>query len=389
MRPVRPLSPVSSRSDSSAALALDVGLQDAIPDIIMPTDLGDLLTGLGADDLDDFGDMDGGDIEDDGQTKLGASIGDDHESSTASSLLPPMTGFATAGGKLLAPPSADALSRARALWEADEARGLILPTQEQLSPPKKRPRLEPDSIASSSSGLTSGFITGRGVAVPPPSKKAAERAAKLFEYIENDPAFTFSTLIPNESPLSAPGSQLGSGKPIGRPSDANMVKALALFADTNTERSIPGPSSRAMITPATMTFGFQLGSGKAAPPPSTASVAKALSLFADIDGEHPSGSVSDQFSTTPASRNPLANEQPATPSRIPLATTTNTFGSNKKPIMLKTPSASIRRIGLGATPTQHKSKRGFMTPFKQILTQSQPSPKPGVAYRSVFDLNRG
>ncbi|WWD20290.1 hypothetical protein CI109_104766 [Kwoniella shandongensis] len=378
MLSARPSSPCPSDPDSPAIT--DVGIHDAIPDVIMPADLGDLLSGLGADDLDDFGELDEVDIEDDSEDKDSQA----HHSHADDQPFPlgslSSTGFATARGKLLAPPSAEALKKAKSIWEDEEAIDAQSHSSGRQSPPNKRPRLDdPVDLSSMAS-----FTTGRGVAVPPPSKQATERAAKLFEDIENNLTVPASPILPSVPSPSVSGFQLGSGKAIAPPSKASMARALSLFADIDKDQTSSEPPS----TPNIATSAFRTGSGKLATQPSTSSMSRALSLFADIDKDTPSRPITSQQFATP-SQNPASFVHPSTPSRTPLATTTNTFSSIKKPIILKTPSTSLRRIGLGATPTQRKTvKRGFITPFKQVAVRQDPGPsKPKIAYQAVFDLD--
>ncbi|WVQ79198.1 hypothetical protein IAT38_001294 [Cryptococcus sp. DSM 104549] len=335
----------------------------------MAEDVGELLRGITAEDLDDFEDWENDEVLEDASARLLPSLsGKSHSpppSSVEQAFIPPTTGFATGRGQMLPPPSKAALERARRLLDEDEDGEKD--EGDSFSGASKRPRLESPAPSedradhllppmASVGPLPSGFSTGRGVAVPPPSKAAQDRVAKLFEEID---------------------ASLDQPLPPATPSAPPMPSHL--------------PSSS---RPAFPSLGLQLGSGKSAPTPSSSNIAKVMSLFADTESGSPSRAPSQSPALKPFLRDQPISALPSTPTRTPLSTTTNTFSSIKKPIQIKTPaSATSRRIGLGATPSQRKTKRSFVTPFKAgraagpigPATPSISKPAPRV-YEPVFDL---
>jgi hypothetical protein len=264
------------------------------------------------------------------------------------------------------------------------------------------------------------FTTGAGVALPPPSRRAVEGAAKLFDDTINSPV-----------PGAHPGFGSGAGTPSSSSSPRLVEKGCDLFAEptarapslfsTGTGAQVP-PISRQAADAVSRLFGdgnseagpskptgsgFMTGSGRAASLPSKAAMARAMAIFGDTEEATSTTDTSRimeggkdripygtpfrpptslaPFNCTaspnldvPASFSQAAAKwsghpaRLATPSRPPLRTTTNLLSQNhttddRKNISTidKTPAPS-RRIGLGATPhaSRVKTKSGFTTPFK-------------------------
>ncbi|WVW86946.1 hypothetical protein I302_109002 [Kwoniella bestiolae CBS 10118] len=473
---------------------------DAIPDSFLSADVGDLLSGLGADDLDDFGDIDDEDIGNDRSFEEahptrpfedGFGGGSEHVE------IPKMVGFATAGGKKLKSPSKEAIAKARQMWAGEEEENF-----EDGNKPAKKPRLSDpeeyqplfDEPPIEFPVNHIGFKTGKGKDMAPPRAESLQRASKLFNEIdqalEEEPSssmpsssFQHSTSVPKLGNSSSRPTHI---KPLAPPSLQSMQRAAQLFEDINQEDHHQ-PSTITSRPPLPQTSGFTLASGSAAPRLSEAAMAKAMSI---LDGDdtpsrssfqspsafrsatttvplnHPvfprfersneeeenqpqipsssfkSASGKDAAPLSNASRATVAHlfndldtnmatpirprpqapaqppvrgnspistpfmrqrstqsfAQPATPLRTPVGNSSASLPSNKRPIQIKTPSGPIRRIGLGSsTPSQRQFKRGFSTPFKTTSGSTPFTPAtvqdPGPStqrqinyYRSVFDL---
>jgi hypothetical protein len=241
-------------------------------------------------------------------------------------------GFSTGAGRALAPPSAASLARIRKIFDDGGE-------DDVAEVARKAPRLEPSSH--------SLFTTGSGAAVPPPSKRAMDAAMSLF----------------NET------------RPVDEAGTHKEAESVEQPTTPLVQSAVPsGPS------------GFTTGSGLAVPKPSKSSLTRALALF---DGSSlPAASTSTPTHPAPSFRPPMQS----TPSRTPLRTTTNTFGSPRptgRAIEIETPA--MRRIGLGGTP-QSRGKRGFVTPFKRGATPRAVVAGPNQAsvssFERVFDLSR-
>ncbi|OCF33534.1 hypothetical protein I316_04606 [Kwoniella heveanensis BCC8398] len=278
--------------------------QDAIADNILPTDVDDLLSGLGADDLDDFGDIDGADIEVD--RSFESEVGSVGSFGPGVDVRPPVNppessktitvGFSTGGGKVLAPPSRTAMEKARKMWTAEEENsdGASEHEPQDERERAKKPRL---SDPSEPMPVIVGFSTGRGVAMPPPSAAAMKKAAQIFAEIdmhaaEEDPSFpTNADAGPSRLPQQSPQVvfSLASGKPAPKPSEASLARARQLMNEAGHGRydedgdirepfrSLTPNSHLPQSTPPSA--GFQLASGKPAPKPNAASLARARQLM--------------------------------------------------------------------------------------------------------------
>lgn len=263
----------------------------------------------------------------------------------------------------------------------------------------------------------SGLRLASGRDAPPPPSDARASALALFG----------EDKTPARPAEFESGFQLGSGSAAPPPPPDARTRALALFPDAD---SVAGP-----FQPPTSSFsaGFQTASGKVAQAPKAESMAFALALFNDeptpscpgaarqrpsspsFSAPRPNRLPSPSF-TAPRPTRPSsfsAPVRPSTPSRVPLATMTNTFANAMstpvmklpKRINVHTPSSTPRRIGLGAGmgSARGKSKKGFVTPFKSggarsvsgpsalrtpiaLRNPAKKPPEPPKIYNSVFDL---
>nr|ODN91852.1 hypothetical protein L203_01105 [Cryptococcus depauperatus CBS 7841] len=393
----------------------------------MAEDINNLLYGITAEDLDDLDSFedDNGPTQSQNQSKqnvLKKSI----EFNQPQHLF--AAAFSTGRGKSLPPPSTDALEKAKRFLDDNNDQQAI----EVLPPPTKRSRLDEKpfnsiypasyeegiseqpaqnsslfslqkTIDSSpvskslspsnlqpclvpSDGFEVSFKTGRGTAVPLPSISARKRALALLADIDSAPEQTFDLEASSDSLKSSKltetksGFQTGRGAAVPLPSSAARQQALKLFHDiehSSESQQFPMASSP---EPRFSQSHVSSGSDKNALP-RISSVARVMSLFEDVDSASPSRPHTIRMI-------PL---QPSTPSRLPLSTTTNTYSNKGKSVSIKTPSGSARRIGLGATPTVKKSKRGFITPFRTTTAKPREidtTPKPPQkTFTSVFDLS--
>ncbi|WWC92784.1 uncharacterized protein L201_007743 [Kwoniella dendrophila CBS 6074] len=484
--------------------------ESPIPDTFLPNDVGDLLSGLGADDLDDFGDIDDEDIGNDKSFEeahpRSPKVDDGFGGEGIPVEIPKTVGFATAGGRKLKSPSRAALAKASKIWAGEEDDDDSFQPEGDNNKPAKKPRLrDPEEyVPPSDEPIIDfpvnhvGFKTGKGKDVAPPRAESLQKASKLFNEIgqameeeppSSMPSSSFQPPGPTNgfSPTIARNSTANSrptrGKPLATPSLKSMQFAAKLFEEVDQANDHQPSSSIPSAPSQTQPSGFALASGGAAPRVSDAAIWKAMSIFDDNsspikpifqppssmgksfvstkaadpieDAENQpqhreniptssfksaSGKEAVQLSSTsratvahlfndidtnmitpvrprpqvqtqvpirPASpvATPFARQRsnqgfhpPSTPLRTPIANSSASLASSKRPIQIKTPSGPIRRIGLGSTPSQRPFKRGFSTPFKNAPVNSTPAraplqdPGPSTLqqvnyYRSVFDMN--
>jgi hypothetical protein len=411
-------------------------------------DYGDLLLGLEDGDLNDFDGLDdfGDDLDEaceqmhrsqrdqaqqDGKLSLALRKADDPDHSgplpdpffNTSAI--PTAGFISGHGRPVAPPSSAALARVKKMFEEVDNQSPF-PEHDSIETPNKRRKIDqseeeddiPDIPAPDFVMMESkGFVTGKGKAVPPPSKAAVEKAMKIIAAIEEEkeespdstpviPKMSFTTgngnavagpssqalaaaekLIGEDGPASnygghadmvtpvkSTGFTTGSGAPAPMASEAARKRALAMFGeDESTLTQEPGPS---MATPVRST-GFTTGSGAAAPMASEAARRKAMAMFGEDSAGSPSRPMTSMLPPTSTPFRPLVqptstpqrptnNGEPSSEFRTPLRATTNILVASQtstlprtmpmkklQAIEIKTP-APQRRVGLGRTPTSTK-----------------------------------
>ncbi len=292
-------------------------------------------------------------------------------------------GFATAGGKAIAPPSKAALAKVSKIFEEDVERDLPSVGASESSLPyigaarnaNKRPRLD----------------------VSPETPLAAVGSDSL---AHQGPELSGSELE-NRTP-GAGGFKLASGGIAPLPSRSSMARGMAIFGESDSENNVAaGPSC-------SPTSGI-LASG---PPTSMDPSALVSTTFRPLASSAPSGAVGAfarpqspaHFSAPRAVQSVprTGPERPSTPSRLPLQTTTNTFAQrseNSTPhgrnapssIHIKTP-VPLNRIGLGSTHTPRlprDRRKGFITPFKKGGGLSMESPGQPALRASVSGSSRG
>jgi breast cancer 2 susceptibility protein len=274
-------------------------------------------------------------------------------------------GFVTGKGKAVPPPSKAAVEKAMKIIAAVE--------EEKEEFPDSTPVIPKMS-----------FTTGNGNAVAGPSSQALAAAEKLFG--EDGPSSNYGNLA---TPVKSTGFTTGSGAPAPMASEAARKRALAMFGeDESTSTQEPGLS---MATPVRST-GFTTGSGAAAPMASEAARRKAMAMFGEDSTGSPSRPTALTSMLPPAStpfrslvqptstpQRPTNNGEQSSEFRTPLRATTNILVASQtstlprtmpmkklQAIEIKTP-APQRRVGLGRTPTSTKggAKNKFSTPFKQ------------------------
>ncbi|WWC95810.1 hypothetical protein V866_002676 [Kwoniella sp. B9012] len=287
---------------------------DAIPDSFLPTDVGDLLSGLGADDLDDFGDIDDEDIGNDRsfeEAHPNKPEFDDGFGEISNVEIPKMVGFATAGGKKLKSPSKEAIAKANKIWAGED-----MDDGFEQNKPAKKPRLsdpeEEDYFPSFDEPTIDfpvdhvGFKTGKGKDMAPPRAESLQRASKMFTEIDQatsmdeepssslpSSSFQHSTSVPKSGGLS---SRATSIKPLAPPSLISMQFAAKLFEEVDREQGFqPSASTSVPPQPHPQTSGFSLASGGAAPKISESAMAKAMSI---LDGDSTPSKLGPRLSST-------------------------------------------------------------------------------------------
>ena len=245
---------------------------------------------------------------------------------------------------------------------------------------------------------STGFVTGKGKAVPPPSKAALEKGMKIIQAVEEESSSEEVEEKPVIPPTPLPGFKMssftaGGGNAVAGPSSTALAAVGKLFGDDGSSGSMPMADDAVMATPV-KTSGYITGSGVPATMATQAARQRVMAMFGEEDTESPSRPRTSMLPPTSTPFRPLVRatatpQRPTTISgtappfqspvfRTPLRTTTNTFPSNPtstlakpmkvlKAIEIKTPApASHRRVGLGRTPssTRGKVKNTFSTPFK-------------------------
>jgi hypothetical protein len=309
----------------------------------------------------------------------------------------------TGNGTRVPSPSKAALEKARMLLQEDlEEPGV---KEEPVDLPNKRRKIDhteeeeeeeipdipaPDFVMVESTG----FVTGKGKAVPPPSKAALEKGMKIIKAVEEESIAEELDEKPVIQSTPVPGPRVssfttGSGNAVAGPSSAALAAVGKIFGDDEPSPSTLGLANTAMATPV-KTLGFTTGSGAPATMASQAARQRVMAMFGEEDTGSPSRPMTSMLPPTNTPFRPLVQptSSPQRPSltesvlpsaafRTLLRTTTNTFPSINptstiakplkvlKAIEIKTP-ASQCRVGLGRTPTstRGKVKNTFSTPFK-------------------------
>ena len=121
-----------------------------------------------------------------------------------------------------------------------------------------------------------GFVTGKGKAVPPPSKAAFEKAMKIIAAVEEE-----KDDLANEPTPSVPKASFttGNGTSVAGPSSAALAAAEKLFGDDGISALAPDHDGQ-LGTPVKPT-GFTTGSGAPAPASSEAAVKRAMAFFGE------------------------------------------------------------------------------------------------------------
>lgn len=318
-------------------------------------------------------------------------------------------GFTTAKGKAIAPPSAAAVERAkRLLASVDED---VAVSDDNMGHPSatgiggsstKRQRIDDvneenyryddDPAPEFTMSQSTGFVTGKGKAVPPPSRAAMHKAMKLMSAVEEEEQASLapvSQATPTAPSRFLPGSSLASGNAIAGPSRSVNVDSQAQGLASHIGRggsNLSGPHSD--HTPRIPVGGMDEARRRA------------LAIFGEDDASssrNASTTMLPPMSSTPF--RPLLAGSSSTPRalplpsptigrpaafRTPLRATTNTFSQPHasplrqsqqrptvstpkamlKPIEIKKTPATTRRVGLGLTPSSRgRVKRTFTTPF--------------------------
>lgn len=231
-----------------------------------------------------------------------------------------------------------------------------------------------------------GFVTGRGQAVAPPSESAIQKALKILSAVEEESDQMVSQATPSAPPRPVAGFTTGHGNAVAGPSRLALNTVPRLFDQLDPPKNANGglPSLDQLSTPVKTPAKPILDQDKAR--------RKAMSIFGEDDLGTPTatrGSMLPPVASTPF--RPLvattSMPRPATSTaaplppitstafRTPLRLTTNTFTQTPSslpktalkqiaPIQIKTPTSS-KRINVGLTPTRNRTKKTFVTPFKE------------------------
>lgn len=371
----------------------------------------------------------------------------------------PLAGFTTGKGKPVAPPSNAALEKVRKMFqEVEQELDVAIPDQfDGSDTPNKRRKIgheqgheeydHDDSIPDIPApefvqSQSAGFLTGKGKAVPPPSKAAMEKALKILAAVDEEK----DELVGAETKTSAPPVSMssfttGNGNAVAGPSRAAAAAVKDLFSEDGESGSGLSPAKPERPTFATPSkaypaSGFTTGSGAPAGGVNEEARRRAMAIFGEDTTSTPSRPTTSMLpptSTTPfkplisstatpiRSASQILTLPPTTESgsafRTPLRTTTNlgsqrhaTNGDKPKmltPIAIKTPAAH-RRVGLGRSPASRgRVKNTFASPFKNpsqsnsplkttatmristmapsALSRTAPAPVPTIT-RPIFDL---
>lgn len=206
-------------------------------------------------------------------------------------------GFSTAGGRKMKPPSDEALRRARQLVDGDaNEKENGVPERIRTSAPVSSSR--PTDASNSKDGgptapaIATGFQTGRGRALPPPSEDAMKRAEALISVDESSSKEQSAPRVPLATPSM--GFTTGGGRAMKPPSDEAVRRAHALV---NAAEGTSDPDRGRVVSKASrenlpltsqaaavhghgpsIQVSFSTGRGMGLPPPSKAAMAKARAL---------------------------------------------------------------------------------------------------------------
>ncbi|OWZ37873.1 breast cancer 2 susceptibility protein [Cryptococcus neoformans c45] len=367
------------------------------PDVSAQQDIDDLLSGITAEDLDDFAFAENENRREDGprtaERTMVADLNTPHMKAEEYVSRAKDAGFSTARGKAIAPPSKTALEKAKRLWHQIGEDG----EEEALAAnfPSKHQRISV-SIEDRPTAPSAGFRVGRGAPDPNLLSARSKKAPMVFQegptlFHSSIPSSSMIPIIPEPQPGTTAadfsmGFQTGRGTSIAEPSSSAQRKALSMFAEIESTADYLldiNPQSGAPSN-------FRLASGKSAPTPNRSSVAKVTSLFEDVKSSSSPRPMPSR-SLRSSVQHQLPTSQPSTPLRKPLMTTTNTYSDKTKSSAIKTPSTGPRRIGLGVTSTVLRSRPKFITPFRTTTIPTKGSMTPSLQiqkslYNPVFDL---
>lgn len=195
---------------------------------------------------------------------------EDHENGhiEPAPVLPVVIVFTTGRGTAMAPPSKEAIKRARSLVELDEATELFDEKENEQCNIDAAPFQMPM------------FTTGRGKAIPPPTEEAIKRARSMIETAvteidekEADSDQEKYNSVPTrnitDSPVF-PAFTTAKGKTLPPPSKEALDRANKLIS----EDEVDGPKAN---------VGFSTGRGKAMKPPSGEAWKRAQELVGEND----------------------------------------------------------------------------------------------------------
>lgn len=371
------------------------------PDGIAQQDIDDLLSGITAEDLDDFAFAEDENRREDGPGTAERTMLVDFKPPyvKAEKCVSPAkgVGFSTARGKAISAPSKAALEKAKRLWHQIAEDGDEEGSSANSSSKHQRASV---SIEDKPTALSAAFQTGRSapdsnfLSAPSKEEHMIFRGPTLF----HSPVSSSSMIpiIPEPQPGTKAadfrmGFQTGRGTSVAEPSSSAKRKALSMFAEIESTADYLLDISSAPDNPQSgVPSSFRLASGKSAPTPNRSSVAKVMPLFEDIKSSSSPRSMPSRPLRSSV-QHQLPTSQPSTPLRKPLTTTTNTYSGKTKSNAIKTPATGPRRIGLGVTSTAPRSRPKFVTPFRTTAIPTKGSITPNLQiqtslYNPVFDL---
>lgn len=436
-------------------------------------DYGDLLVGLEDGDLNDFDGLDDfGDDLDEACEQMHRSQKDQEVGSLDSKLTTfdreltntgfvpkltdpfvngngiPQAGFTSGNGRPVAPPSSAALERVKKMF-AEVENSISADHLDDANSPNKRRKIDqseeeeeelpeipaPDFVMMESIG----FVTGKGKAVPPPSKAALDKALKIIAAVEeekDDLASQPRSVIPEMSmatgsgnavavtssaaraaamkmfaedetatfgpeehfhsgtPLKTSGFTTGSGAPVSVTSEESRRKAMAMFGEDEPLASIQDTGPSELATPVKAT-GFTTGSGAAAPMASQAARQRALAIFGEDDVSTPRRPTTSMLPPAITPFRPLVAPT-STPQRAvihpepsefrtPLRTTTNIVATASAPTLPMTLPKKLQTIEIKTPAPQRRVGLG-RTPTSTRLGAknkfSSPFKNPGPSVNS-------
>lgn len=271
-----------------------------------------------------------------------------HIDETESFVIPTVIGFTTGRGAAMPPPSKEAMKRARSLVEQDE-RSFDQFTDEKENTPMDNAQSQPFPM----------FTTGRGKSIAPPTEEAIKRARSIIEKgvldLDLNPEHEFEPKFP-----AFPAFTTAKGKTLPPPSKEALDRANKLV---NTEAEIIPPVNDDVPK----MVGFSTGRGKAMKPPSEEALKRAQELVSD-------------FTESSKTINAVKTQSKVVPAKKPLVPGNTAFKPhNIRPTNVSTTTAPIKPFSL-SNAWKRPRPRTIIPAQKTVTIPPPPPPK-------LFDLS--